>query len=296
MKNLSQFTVLIERRALQSLLALLTLMAFVMALFGSRPVTASSSTGSAHKMAKDLQSGLSAPGTSKARWMRDIGGKRHVQVVIHSNDSDEEMTSLRAAIAAAGGSVHVRMPGLRMVTATLPASQVATLAQRSDVLSVTPNRATRRTASSLESITGALASNVRTGSTKTSYSGWDGSGIGIAVLDSGVMKAHEGFYNGSGTTRVKKNVQILGTTQSNWTAGNSTITSLQPGSSALASYDSAIAADSATTQDAFGHGTHVAAVAAGRAKYYNYSPDTTGIAPTPTSTTCACSTITASAR
>ena len=34
---------------------------------------------------------------------------------------------------------------------------------------------------------------MRTSSTKTSYSGLDGTGIGIAVLDSGVMKAHEDF-------------------------------------------------------------------------------------------------------
>ena len=202
MNPLSQFTVLIERRALKPLVALLALSAFTLAVLGSRPVTAGGATGSTHKMAKDLQAALSSSTTPNARWVRNIGNRRHVQVVIASNDSDPEMTSLRAAVAALGGSVHVRMSGLRMVTATVPADQVDALATRSDVLSVTPNRVTRRTASALESITGALASNVRTSSSKTSYSGWDGSGIGIAVLDSGVMKVHEGFYNGSGTSRV----------------------------------------------------------------------------------------------
>src|SRR5207253_10861668 len=86
---------------------------------------------------------------------------------------------------------------------------VKTMSQSKAVVSVSPNRQDRRTASTLESITGALTSNVRSNSSKTGYSGVDGSGIGIAVLDSGVMKAHEAFLDGSGVTRVARNVDML---------------------------------------------------------------------------------------
>jgi subtilisin family serine protease len=65
-----------------------------------------------------------------------------------------------------------------------------------------------------------------------------------------------------------------------WTTGVDTTASLMPGSTALSTYEAQINATGEATQDPFGHGTHVAAVAAGRAKYYAAgTPDTTGIAP-----------------
>jgi hypothetical protein len=76
-----------------------------------------------------------------------------------------------------------------------PAAQVAYIAARPDVVSVTPNRVTSRTASTLEAVTVVLTTGVRTSSSKTSYSGLDGTGIGIAVLDSGIMKEKSGFAN-----------------------------------------------------------------------------------------------------
>ena len=139
---------------------------------------------------------------------------------------------------------------------------MAKVAERSDVTFVAPNRATRRTASTLETITGASTTGVRTGSTKTSYSGLDGTGIGIAIVDSGVMQAHKAFHTAAGVSRVLKNVQTLTTTQADWTNAYSVNTALQP-----------------LVQDSFGHGTHVASVAAGRPATYTVAPDLTGIAP-----------------
>jgi hypothetical protein len=190
------------------------------------------------------------------------------------------MTDLRAWVLARGGSVHAVHPWMRAITVQIRAGLVRALSQRDDVVSVSPNRVTQRTASTLESITGALASNVRTGSTKTSYTGLDGTGIGIAVLDSGVMRSHEAFLNGSEVTRVKRNVNMVNSSLANWTTGASGGSSLQPGSAALDTYEAAVANDSSTVTDGYGHGTHVAGVAAGFAKYYAAgTPDTTGIAP-----------------
>ena len=194
---------------------------------------------------------------------------RNVQVLITGTGTDVDLTALRTSIKSAGGSVHVRFPGLKMVTATVPASYIPTLAARADVASVSPNRATQRTASTLESITGALAANVRFNSTKTSYSGLDGTGIGVAVLDSGVMRNHELFNNAAAVTRVARNVQTIGTTQVNWTLGVDGTTSLEPGTTAFNTYESRVASDNVITHDAYGHGTHVASMLAGRASNFS---------------------------
>ena len=54
---------------------------------------------------------------------------------------------------------------------------------------------------------------------------------------------------------------------------------MQPGSTALASYENLVANESAATLDGFGHGTHVASVAAGRGFGFLAAPDHTGVAP-----------------
>jgi len=233
--------------------------------------------GSQSKIAVDLQAGIAAK-KPNTKWVREIKGERHVQAVVVTNGVDPEMTDLRDFVLRTGGSVHAEFPAFNALTVQIKANQVFTLAQRKDVVSGSPNREIRRTASTLEAITGALTSNVRSGSTKTSYSGLDGSGI--AVLDSGVMRAHDAFLNGSGATRVKRNVSMLNADLANWTVATSSTRSLKPGSVALSSYEKAIADDSNALADVFGHGTHVASVAAGRSKYYaSGTPDTTGIAP-----------------
>ena len=53
----------------------------------------------------------------------------------------------------------------------------------------------------------------------------------------------------------------------------------RPGSAALASYENLVANESAATLDGFGHGTHVASVAAGRGFGFYAAPDHTGVAP-----------------
>jgi hypothetical protein len=215
---LSNFTVLIERRALKECFKRLVAATAALAMLGGQPAFAASGTGNsqARKIAKDLQAALDAPTTPNARWAKDVNGTRHVQVVIMGSGNDREMTTCATTsrAAAARCTWHARPA---RVTATLPAAQVARIAARSDVITVAPNRATARTASTLEYVTGTLSTGVRSNSTKTSYSGLDGTGIGIAVLDSGVMKAHEAFNNASSVTRVKRNVQMLHD-QANWTA------------------------------------------------------------------------------
>src|SRR6267143_7322399 len=275
MDLLTRFTVLIERSRIRRNFVRLV----AGALTTVAALAAAPAQGRDHEVARDLDDAVNAPTTPSVHWARDVSGKRFVQALVLSNAADHDMADLRAFVLSSGGSVLRRHGATHALTVVVPASVVKALAQRSDVISVAPNRTTASTASTLETITGTLTSNVRTNSTKTGYSGLDGTGIGIAVLDSGVMAAHDAFLNGSGTTRLLRNVSMLNASLATWTTGVDGTTSLMPGSSTQASYENSILNNS-STQDPFGHGTHVASVAAGRAKFYSSStPDTTGIAP-----------------
>ena len=64
----------------------------------------------------------------------------------------------------------------------------------------------------------------------------DGAGIGIAVLDSGIYKSHKAFLDGNGNVRVVAKQDFTG---------------------------------EGTTNDLYGHGTHVAAIAAGNGRISN---------------------------
>ena len=281
MSSPTRFTVLIDKRLtpLRPVLlwSVLLLAAFAL-LLGMQPAQArdDGQRGRVTKIARDLQGELASVRKSRERWVREVGGKRHVQLIVIGDGPDPELTALRAEVLRLGGSVRARHALVRGLTVQLPADKVAQLAARDDVASISPNRQVRRTASLLEASTGALTGNVRSYG-YGSYSGLDGSGVGIAVLDSGVMRAHRSFQDAGGMSRVTHNVNLLNARLSDWLTGVDNSISPAPGSAALASYESLINSTSSPVQDPYGHGTHVAAVAAGRG-FYQF-PDSTGVAP-----------------
>ena len=192
---LAPFIVLIERRRLRLVLSA-ALTATLLAVMGLHARTAAAEPGSAQvqrKMARDLHDEVDGKRSARAKWARDVRGVRQVQVIVVSNSPDPEMKDLRRHVLRMGGSVHAVHTAVHALTVQIRPGQVRQIAQRDDVVSVSPNRSTVRTASLLESASGALSSQVRPTSSKNSYTGLDGSGIGIAIVDSGVMRSHYAF-------------------------------------------------------------------------------------------------------
>src|SRR4030095_3538520 len=128
----------------------------------------------AHKVSRDLGDELDETAMPKRKWSRHVGGHKMVQAVVVSDSDDPEMGALRAHIERLGGNVLAVHALVRALTVQIKARHVQVLAERDDVVSISPNRETQRSASTLESITGALTSKVRSASTKSSYSGLDG--------------------------------------------------------------------------------------------------------------------------
>ncbi|MEO8806719.1 MAG: S8 family serine peptidase [Burkholderiaceae bacterium] len=282
MNLLAPFIVLIERRVslrhwfpLRSLLTLALVSGLINPL-------AHAQTGS-NKIARDLQPVLTAATTPLINWAKDVNGVRYVKVLIVSNSDDAALTTLRAAVMAAGGSIYYRYSSVLALAALLPANQVGAIAARSDVQSISPNRLMTRSASMIESVTGTAA--IRTTGT-TNYNGTNGvtgNGIGIAVLDSGISWQHADFLGDGGASRVRESISFTkagdavraGVTD--WKTGIDVSGVLYPGSPTMMTYLANLQNGFAPKADRFGHGSHVAAVAAGRGAYQ--SVDTTGIAP-----------------
>ncbi len=281
MKLLTLFIVLIERRLRRVPVVAMTALLLGTSLLGLRPAHAQIASS---KIAADLQLAIAAPTTPRLSWAKDVGGIRMVKVLVISSGTDPDLVALRADVVARGGAVYFRYVSVAALSAMLPAHQVAAIAARSDVQGVSPNPLTARTASTLESITGALNTSVRTYSNATTYSGLDGTGVGIAVLDSGIEEHHSNMFGLDGkTTRVKAAIdfQKVGDATAlglkDWAAGVDASASLYPGSKTMANYEAKINSSANNRPDLFGHGTHVASVAAGRGYYQ--ANDSTGIAP-----------------
>lgn len=220
----THFTVLMEKSPLYSLrrltLALVTSAAALLALnlntahgatdrpLSKRPMHA--------KLADDLSQGIDATTAPRKRWLREHQGRRMVQVIITSDSSDPKLAELRQAIERAGGTVLVRLPLINGMTAIVPARQMRELAKHDDVVHIAPNRDTASTVNDLEWMSGLYDPNIRWNSTRTGYTGLDGSGVGIAILDSGVQRQHKVFLNASGASRVLRSVSMLNTTVSTW--------------------------------------------------------------------------------
>src|SRR5437016_8270206 len=179
-----------------------------------------------------------AQSTAKpAKVSSDLSAKAHS---LTNTDTIKVIVQLRAPMSSSLNSllnsngVHVRktFQNLGAHAVEMPASIVDAVAAFDEVSYVSFDRPTQSTGH-LSATTGADAVRTTTG---INVSGVDGTGIGIAVLDSGIFTSHVDFLDKSNNVRVVYSQDFTG---------------------------------EGRTDDPFGHGTHVAAIAAGAGRVSN---------------------------
>ena len=255
-----RFVVLIEWRVHAALALLLTMAA----LLWPAPAHAAPRD----KVAADLRQAMESADPPRHRWQQEQAGRRYVHALVVSDGRDPEQVELRRAVLAAGGTVYWRYRSVQALFVTLPVDKVDALALRPDVQGISPNRRAARTFSLMESSTG--AADVRAAVIGAAR-GLDGTGIGVAVLDSGIAWSHAAFA-GAQRSRVERAVDFAKATQ------GGADRSWQPGvdKSDAALNENQQAAAEHSLADPYGHGTHVAGIAAGRST--SRLPESNGLA------------------
>lgn len=175
---------------------------------GARPIADVDSNRGNVKLSSDLQ--------------RRAGSNNLVTVIVQYRQMPTE--SHLKSMQDGGATIKSRLHTIRAVTMRVPASMLAVLASNPNVAYITPDRPVSLTSFN-EDYTGAIEADVA-----AAQFAMDGTGIGVAVIDSGVAD-HADLHNASGASRVV--------------------------------YSQSFVAGDTTTWDKFGHGTHVAGLVGG---------------------------------
>ena len=166
---------------------------------------------------------------------RAARGTGRSPVIVRTNERD--LPAVRALLSAAGGRLGRTLPGIAAQVAFVPDAALAALAGHPLVRGISFDRrvlgATERTSATI----GATAVRQQLG--------YDGSGVGIAVIDSGITGWHDDLSDGQGGQRVARFVDFVN--------------------------------GAASAYDDYGHGTHVAGIIAGNGA--DSGGARTGIAP-----------------
>ena len=223
-----------RKMALSFLLATLLLLSSIAGTHLGRSFTTSAlaAGASSKKISDDLRNTINKDPNKK------------LKVIVQTNAPPSK--GLVSSVNVSGGNVKKSYRNLNAVTIEIPAKAVESLSSAKDIKFVSLD-ATTRVAGHLEATTGTdQARNYWNSSNGGgSFGSLDGSGIGIAILDSGIDPNHHAFHYSSGPgSRIIQNVDFTG---------------------------------EGRIDDPYGHGTHVAAAAAGNAHVAGGAY--TGIAP-----------------
>ena len=150
-------------------------------------------------------------------------GKERVSVILQADDI--RSGKFNALLKRHGVRVHERLQQLGALEVELPVSAVETLAASKQTSYLSLDREIH-SLGHVEKTTGAEDMRKVSGN-----SGLDGTGIGIAILDSSIYNSHISFLGKDGNKRIRADIDFTG--------------------------------DGVNTNDPYGHGTHVAALAAG---------------------------------
>jgi serine protease AprX len=162
------------------------------------------------------------PSTPGGVWSGVKGGGNMVTVIVQYRQmpTSAHLQSLQNG----GAAIRSKFHSIRAVTMRIPVSMVAELANNPNVAYISPDRPVSLTSSN-EDFTTAVEADVA-----ASQFALDGTGVGVAVIDSGVAD-HADLHNASGASRVV--------------------------------YSQSFVPGDTTTPDKFGHGTHVAGLIGG---------------------------------
>ena len=148
------------------------------------------------KLSDDLANITAASaGSVKNTWLNTAGAITYAKVVIVASSSDPDLTDLRRAVVAAGGSVYYRYLSISGLLAVVPLNQISSLTQRADVTSISADRVTTKTFDLSSLLPSGSSSASSAGASTVNTASLDGSGVGIAFLDSGVMRKHVAYLD-----------------------------------------------------------------------------------------------------
>ncbi len=160
------------------------------------------------------------------------GGQKRLDVILQAKDADNQV--LRQIMAENNIRLENRIGTSDTMVVNLPLKAVEALAQSGLINYMSPDRAVNFMGH-LENATGATVTRTQAATaTRPAYT-LDGTGVGIAVLDSGLLTAHKDFQT-NGVSRVVYSQNFVTT--------------------------------STTTDDDYGHGTPRAGIAAGNTSTY----------------------------
>src|ERR1051326_6849097 len=174
------------------MLSLLVAISLAINLPGLSSSIAQSRSNPVRKISSDL----------RQRLQRERGESKAKVIVQFDESSAQRIDNV---LAGYGANVTRRLAALKMRVVELPLSAVEELAARREVRYISPDRPIGAFGH-LETTTG--TSSVRTQTTSllggllTTTTTFDGRGIGIAIIDSGIDSSHAAFRNEAGLSRV----------------------------------------------------------------------------------------------
>src|SRR5882762_3804278 len=193
-----------------------------------------------------LAAGTSLADSKKPKFSDDLKAARSskhgatVDVIIQFNQTPTDAHHQK--VQSKGGKLKTKLDLIKAAHYSVPVDALDALADDPDVVYISPNRPVR---GSLDHAVSAINADL------AYASGWDGTGIGIAVVDSGVTSNYDMNSDGNGSSRIV--------------------------------YSQSFVTTETTSPDPFGHGTHVAGIIAGNgyaASYLYHFPGVyRGVAP-----------------
>jgi serine protease AprX len=216
----------------QRILGLVVLAGLALPSYAANPrvLDGAAPSSIAHKFSTDMSSHVGQDGT--------------VTVIVQYRQGPNE--SVLTNMKGRGASIRTRLQSIRAVTLHVPVSMLTELSNDPNVLYVSPDRSLKMTSNpQVEQYVTAVEADVA-----AAQYGLDGTGVGVAIIDSGVA-AHADLNDASGNSRVV--------------------------------YSQSFVAGDTTTSDKYGHGTHVAGLVGGTGvssgAANGYSGTFAGIAP-----------------